>query len=132
VLNSEGQLVYKALNKTDSSQRTVRIIIPRLLQLLNRIDKNAEWVVDDNEKRLYDQVNRICSKAGLPPVGIHGLRHSFASLAYHLGWKELSTMQMGGWSNSKIVHEIYTHNADLESDVQSMVSYYDDLDASRE
>ena len=132
VLNSDGQLVYKELNKTDASQRTVRIIIPRLLQLLKRIDKNSEWVVDEREKRLYDQVNRICSKAGLPPVGIHGLRHSFASLAYHLGWKELSTMQMGGFFNDTATTEIYTHNADLESDVQSMVSYYDDLDASHE
>ncbi len=128
VLNSDGKLVYKELNKTDASQRTVPIIIPRLLTLLRSVKPTAEWVVDDSEKRLYDHVNRICLKAGLPPVGIHGLRHSFASLAYHLGWKELSVMQVGGWANSKIVHEIYTHNADLDSDVQSMSGFYDGLD----
>lgn len=130
VLNSDGELVFKEPNKTAASQRTVPIIIPRLLVLLRSVDPKAEWVIDSNEKRLYDQVNRICAKADLPPVGIHGLRHSFASLAYHLGWKELSTMQVGGWSNSKIVHEIYTHNADLDADVQSMTSFYEDLDSA--
>ena len=124
VLNSEGTLVYKELNKTDASSRVIDVVIDRLDELLKAVDPKAEWVVDDSEKRLYDHVNRICSKAGLPPVGIHGLRHSFASLAYHLGWKELSTMQMGGWSNSTVVSEIYTHNADLESDVKKMSDFY--------
>ena len=124
VLNSDGTLIYKELNKTDASSRDVKIVIPRLKVLLHHIDKNAEWIVDDSEKRIYDHVNRICKKAGLPPVGIHGLRHSFASLSYHLGMKEMTTMQIGGWKNSKIVHEIYTHNADLEADLQTMKDFY--------
>ncbi len=124
VLNSEGQLVYKELNKTDASNRVVDVVIDRLDELLKAVDPKTEWVVDASEKRIYDHVNRICAKAGLPPVGIHGLRHSFASLAYHLGWKQMSTMQMGGWSNSTVVSEIYTHNADLASDVKKMVDFY--------
>lgn len=124
VLNSQGQLTFKELNKTDASQRDVPIVIPRLLELLKRVDPNQPWVYSGSPHSLYFQVNRACERAGVPKVGVHGLRHSFASLAYHLGWKEMSTMQVGGWSNSRIVHEIYTHNADLQKDVKTMKDYY--------
>lgn len=124
VLNSDGLLEYKALNKTERSRRDVPIMIPRLEELLKKVDKKQEWVVDSNQKRIYDQINRICSAHGLPRVGVHGLRHSFASLAYHIGNKELSVMQIGGWSDSSVVRDIYTHNADLEADVKAMQEFY--------
>lgn len=124
VLNSDGLLVYKHLNKTDKSRRDIRIIIPRLEELLKAIPKTQEWVVDSSEKHLYDKINRICAAHDLPPVGVHGLRHSFASLGYHLGWKEMSVMQYGGWSDSQVVRDIYTHNADLDTDADTMEEFY--------
>lgn len=124
VLNSEGKLVYKELNKTEGSRRDVPIVIPRLKLLLAGIGNGDEYLVQDETHRLYKQINRICKSADLPEVGVHGLRHSFASLAYHLGWKELSTMTVGGWSNSRIVHTIYTHNADLDADIQTMKNHF--------
>lgn len=122
VLNEYNQLVYKELNKTAKSRRDVPVVIPRLTELLQNVPQ-AEFLYDDGW-HLYDKINSVCRKAGLPEVGVHGLRHSFASLAYHLGWKELSTMQVGGWSNSRIVHEIYTHNADLTDDVERMREHF--------
>ena len=122
VLNSDNILVYKELNKTDGSRRDVPVVIPRLTELLQNVPQ-AEFIYDGNRK-LYFQINKVCRDAGLPEVGVHGLRHSFASLAYHLGWKELSTMQVGGWSSSRIVHEIYTHNADLYTDVEKMREHF--------
>ena len=76
---------------------------------------------------MYDHINSACKKVGLPKVGVHGLRHTFASLAYHLDWKKLSTMSQGGWSSSRIVDEVYTHNADLDADVERMRKFYEDL-----
>lgn len=128
VLNSEGSLVYKALNKTDNSRRDVPIVIPRLKELLVGLDlKGSGYILDDYFNKLYFQINKVCRDAGLPEVGVHGLRHSFASLAYHLGWTELSTMQVGGWSNSKVVREIYTHNSDLERDIKTMKEHYNTI-----
>ena len=124
VLNSDGLLVYKELNKTERSRREVPFMIPRLEELLRVIPKTQEWLVDSGEKHLYDKINKICRANGLPEVGVHGLRHSFASLAYHLGMKELTVMQVGGWSDSSIVRDIYTHNADLEADVKTMQEFY--------
>lgn len=126
VLNNEGELIFKENNKTEKSRRDIPIVIPRLKVLLEEALPNAsEYVYDDGRNKLYFQVNRICEKAGLPPVGVHGLRHSFASLAYHLGWKELSTVEVGGWKNSGIVRDIYTHNADLEKDIETMRGFYE-------
>lgn len=125
VLNRAGKLEYKQLNKTEVSRRDVPILIPRLKTLLSTIDMSAEFIYDVHHGTLYRRVNSTCKKLGFPEVGVHGLRHSFASLAYHLDWKEMSTMQVGGWKNSKIVHAIYTHNADLEEDIQRMKRHYE-------
>lgn len=124
VLNASSELVYKPLGKTSASLRTAPILIPRLTELLTPDVMALEYVADTYEKRLYDQIKRVCKAAGLPNVGVHGLRHSFASLAYHLDWTQKSTMTVGGWTNSRVVDEIYTHNADLDRDIKKMKRYY--------
>lgn len=124
VLDENSAVVYKEINKTDASWREIPIVIPRLTELLTPQVMKQEWVADYSEKRLYDKINAVCKKSNLPLVGVHGLRHSFASLAYHLGWTKLSTMKVGGWTNSRIVDEIYTHNADLDRDIKKMKRYY--------
>lgn len=125
VLDEHQKLVYKELNKTEASFRTIPIVIPRLRELLTPEVMSQEYICDTFEKRLYDHINAICKKADLPKVGVHGLRHSFASLAFHLGWTKLSTQKIGGWANSRIVEEIYTHNADLDRDIATMRDYYE-------
>lgn len=116
--------VRTELNKNDTSRRDVPIIISRLAELLKRVDEEDEYIIGTRQKNLYREINAICRDAGLPEPGLHGLRHSFASLAYHLGWKKLSTQQIGGWKNSKVLDQIYTHNADLESDLENMREYF--------
>ena len=131
VYNDKGEFVQKTTNKNASSQRTVHIVIPRLATLLTG---KEGLLVATKPNTTYVQVNRICEAAKLPKVGVHGLRHSFASLAYHLGWSEATTMREGGWSNTKTVHEIYTHLAaqDLSSDVQKMKDFYSAQQKSNE
>ena len=123
VYNDKGEFVSKPENKTAQSQRTVHIVIPRLHDLL--IGREG-LLVTTKPNTSYVQINRVCEEAGLPKVGVHGLRHSFASLAYHLGWSEATTMREGGWSNTKVVHEIYTHLAaqDANADIEKMKAFY--------
>lgn len=75
---------------------------------------------------LWRKSNDVCEANGLPKVGVHGLRHSFASLAYSLGFKEEECMRIGGWSDYRIMHEIYTHLAarDLAARVKEMENFY--------
>lgn len=124
VYNDKGEFVAKPENKTAASRRVVHIVIPRLHDLL----KDREGLlVTTKPNTSYVQINRVCEEANLPKVGVHGLRHSFASLAYHLGWSEATTMREGGWSNTKVVHEIYTHLAskDANEDIQRMKKFYE-------
>lgn len=123
VIGEGNKLVDKDDNKTDQSTRTVHIVIPRLAELLK--GKQGR-LITTNPTTLYGAVNQLCKKHSLPEIGVHGLRHSFASLAYHLKWSEATTMREGGWNNPKIVHEIYTHLAaqDANEDIQRMKDFY--------
>lgn len=110
VLDSDNQLVAKKTNKNRSSSRSVPIIEP-LYKALQQEDKNGEYVVSLTTNYVYQAVNEMCEKLGLPKVGLHGLRHSFASLAYSLGMPEKITMEIGGWSDDGTMKRIYTHIA---------------------
>lgn len=116
VQDESHHFVSKATNKTAKSRRTIPIMIPELLVLLASTPQNARHglVLDCKPHNIANRINAACRRAGLPEVGTHGLRHSFASLAYHLGMSELETMEMGGWSNTQTMHGIYTHLAAVD------------------
>ena len=110
VLDDEGILVQKSTNKNKSSRRDVPIMIPRLIEAINE-NKSGEMVVSCHPNTVYEHINRICARNKLPEVGIHGLRHSFASLCYHLQVPEAVVQSLGGWSDYATVRKIYTHLA---------------------
>lgn len=106
----EDGMVHKKQNKTASSTRTVPII-PPLLDALRAAERKCEYVVPYNGSWIYQRINEICAENSLPKVGVHGLRHSFASLAYHLQIPEKIAMEIGGWSDDGTMRKIYTHLA---------------------
>lgn len=124
MVRGEAGYVVKELNKTDLSRRDVPVMIPRVREL--------PLPVVQRDTTLNRHLARICEGAGLPVVTLHGLRHSFASLAYHLRWTEKTTMRLGGWSTPDVVHEIYTHLAhqDVDEDVEKMRAFYDAVSKS--
>lgn len=126
VIRVRGAVVYaegyvrKELNKTDTSRRDVPVMIPRLLDLIDELP--ITW----RDVTLNRHLEKICVENGLPVITLHGLRHSFASLAYHLKWTEKTTMRLGGWSTPEVVHDVYTHLADkdVSEDVEKMRQFY--------
>ena len=110
VMGNQGE-VYKATNKNSSSARTIPIMIPALKSAVESVEKKAGFIMTCHTNYLCEQINRACRGAGVPEVGTHGLRHSFASLAYHLGMSEIETMELGGWSDASTMRKIYTHLA---------------------
>ena len=123
VVGVGNKLIDKDTNKTTSSYRDVHIVISRINDL---ITYQTGRLVRTNPTTLYGSINALCRENNLPEVGVHGLRHSFASLAYHLKWSEATTMREGGWSDPSVVHNIYTHlaNADSDADIKAMRNYY--------
>ena len=130
VVGTGNKLVDKDTNKTHSSTRTVHIAIPRLNELLKG---KTGRLITTNPTTLYGSINDLCRSVSLPEVGVHGLRHSFASLAYHLKWSEVTTMREGGWSNTDTVHRIYTHLAsqDANADIKRMQDFYGSKNGSK-
>ena len=123
VIGLNNKLTDKQTNKNQTSTRDVHIVIPRLNELIRGKEGR---LITTNPTTLYGLINGLCEKHGLPQVGVHGLRHSFASLAYHLNWSEATTMREGGWSNPDTVHRIYTHlaNADANADIERMKQFF--------
>ena len=112
VPGEDGKLVEKASNKTFSSTRTVPILIPRLAELIEKAPEGH--IAHACPETTFRRINRVCERAGLPRVGIHGLRHTFASLCYHCGVPELEAMRLGGWSDLTTMRKIYTHLAEKD------------------
>ena len=127
VFDENEKLVYKETNKNETSQRTVPILIPRICDLTSGVqDSREQRIVTCNPNTLRQQINAVCRRAGLPEVGMHGLRHSFASLAYHLGMPERIAMEIGGWKDNQTMHRIYTHIAqqDIAERAEQMRAFY--------
>ncbi len=114
VPDKDNKLVHKESNKNRASRRSIPILIERLREVVDESDQSSEYVCTVRSSTLFNAFNRVCEKNGLPKVGIHGLRHSFASVAYSLGQPEEVTMRLGGWSDYGTMRKIYTHLAEKD------------------
>lgn len=126
VLDSQNKLTKKKQGKNVTSSRNVPILIPSLKEALERERKPSGPVMDITQDRLRENVHRVCIRNGLTDVSIHGLRHSFASLAYHLRMPEKIAMEIGGWSDPGTMNRIYTHIAksDITRYQTEMATFY--------
>ena len=122
VEDASGKLVVKETTKTEKSTRRIRIFIPRLLEVLPKEGRAVTVSIYYSTQRIHE----LCKKAGLPEVGLHDLRRTYASLAYHLGIGDMEIMLTGGWSNLQTVRKIYTKvsEEDLLRSTSKMESFY--------
>ena len=123
VVGSNHQLVSKETNKNITSTRTVNIVIPRLNDV---IEGKKGQLITGNPNSLWRQINRVCKDNGLPQVGVHGLRHSYISLCFHLGWDMQTVMYQGGYANIQTINDVYRHLAaqDANADIKRMKDFF--------
>ena len=125
VYDEHNKLVEKKENKTVDSRREVPVFIPRLLTLVDAAPDGKLYTKSPNN--LTRPLNTILKKNNLPEVGLHGLRHTFVSLCYHLQIPTLVTKKWGGYSKkSTVVETIYTHlsKKDEEQSLVKMQDFY--------
>ncbi len=103
--------VDKETNKNATSTRTVPIMIPQLKTALEAVENKTGRVVTIFHTSLNRDVQRACDKAKVTKVSFHGLRHSFASLCFHLHIPMEQIQTWGGWSNDATLKKIYIHLA---------------------
>lgn len=112
VPGADHRLVVKNTTKNKSSARTVPVFVSRLKELVE--ERPDGRLIKTDPDRLNKHLRKICQNNDLPVVTLHGLRHSFASLCYHLKISELQCMELGGWSDLTTMRKIYTHVADSD------------------
>lgn len=124
-VRGESGMSVKAQNKTDKSRRPVPII-PPLFDALSAAPRENDFIVTAAPSTLFKYINLVCRENGLPEVGLHGLRHSFASIAYHMGIPEMIAAEIGGWKDLGTMHKIYTHLAekDITKRAQDFTNYF--------
>lgn len=108
VRDRNNKLVRKETNKNSTSRRAVPIIDP-LYEALNAVEVKKGRVVPQHPGTMRCRINKACQEAGVPQVGCHGLRHSFASLCHILNIPPQVAMEIGGWSDRATMDRIYTH-----------------------
>ena len=116
VMDDHFHLVQKEANKNTTSNRPVPIMIPELHDALVAVQDKTCLVVECYPNSIWDRINSICEKNGLPKVGVHGLRRSFVSLGFHLGVPEEIIMQIGGWNDYATMRKHYKRLA--QSDIK--------------
>lgn len=108
VPDKDHKMVSKKTNKNSTSRRDVPIIEP-LYEALSAVENKAGRVVPEHPATMLSRINKACRDAGVPEVGCHGLRHSFASLCHILHVPAAVAMEIGGWSDRATMDRIYTH-----------------------
>lgn len=128
VKDERGVVVRKDANKNTTSNRDVPILMPQLAAALQAAPphKPEDPVVTYSARGLLARVNTVCRHCSLPEVGMHGLRHSFASLAYHLNVPYKVTMQIAGWKDDATMRRIYTHvgQASVTAAASAMTEFF--------
>lgn len=126
VRDEHDKLVLKKRNKTTKSTRTVPIMIPELAEAIERDRKPEGPVLEMGTNWLRQQIHRACRRAGVTDVPLHGLRHTFASLCYHLNIPEEIVMEIGGWDDIMTVRKIYTRLArsDVKRHKQALYDFF--------
>ena len=117
-VKGESGWVRKAETKNLTSRRMIPIIAPLRSALENAPQKEG-YVVTMSDNTIRRKLRDLSKDADIPYVGLHGLRHSFASLAYHLGLSEEATMKIGGWADIQTMRRIYTHISESDINAQS-------------
>lgn len=108
VPNEDHKMIRKDTTKNSTSRRDVPMIDP-LYAALSAVENKSGPVVKVHPATMLAQINRACAGAGVPEVGCHGLRHSFASLCHMLAIPPQVAMEIGGWADRTTMDRIYTH-----------------------
>lgn len=124
VYDENNHLVEKSTNKTEKSTRDVPVFISRLLHLVKEMPDGKLCTASPSS--MTHPLNVVLKNNGLPEVGLHGLRHTFASLCYHLQIPSKVTQRWGGWANASVVDAVYTHLAerDEKESIEKIKGFY--------
>lgn len=104
----KGYVLRDAL-KTEASRRTLECPGYILEKLRAYPGRHEGRIFRFHPNTLYKTMKRICDQHGIDFVGVHGLRHTNASVMLSLGIVDKVAMSRGGWSTDVTMKQIYQH-----------------------
>ena len=128
VRDENSNFVLKPYMKNESSQRTLPLpgyISKKLKEYRPEEDRSGPIFKAQNSSFIYDRLRIICRKNGIPFPGVHGLRHTNASVMLSLGIIDKVAMARGGWSTDYTMKNVYQHL--FQADKQNANELIDDF-----
>lgn len=118
--------------KTEASRRTLNCPNYILAKLdAYQADKNKRtgrvFLISPN--MIYKQLKQVCDQNGIEFVGVHGLRHTNASVMLSLGIIDRVAMARGGWSTDVTMKQVYQHlfQSDKQTSGQKVDSFFESI-----
>lgn len=116
VMGEDGYVLRDEL-KTEASRRTLDCpgyIMEKLKVYTPNHREGRVFTMHPNT--LYKNMKKRCEEHGIDFVGVHGLRHTNATVMLSLGIIDKVAMARGGWSTDITMKQIYQHvfNSDKE------------------
>ena len=123
VRNSNNEMVLKK-TKTYSSTRVLEIPT-YILNKLEVIQKDGEFITQLKGHNLYERFQTILRQNNLPLIRFHDLRHLNASIMLALNIPDKYAMERGGWATNYTMKNVYQQTMEDERKVvDSIVNDY--------
>lgn len=111
VKDKESGYVLRDEMKTAESRRTLSCpgyILSKLNEYAPKSKRKGRiFMMHPNTP--YQTLKDMCERSGLKFVGVHGLRHTNASVMVSLGIMDKYIMAEGGWSTDHTMKKVYQH-----------------------
>lgn len=136
VFDKDDNPVLKKQMKNVSSNRVLDCPA-YILTKLNRYQPKKELrhgtVFKMHNNTIYQTLERVSERIGIPFVGVHGLRHTNASVMLSLGIVDKVAMARGGWSTKDTMERVYQHlfSQDKDAADKAINDYFDALVAKK-
>lgn len=132
VPNEKNEYVLKRTTKTERSRRVLDMpdyLAARLQIIRDASNKQSGRITKMNPNDIYNHFKVLCDRNNIPFVGIHGLRHTNASIMLSIGITTKLAMARGGWSNEATLQNIYQHifSSDKQIADEKMNEYFQAL-----
>lgn len=111
VKDKDSGYVLRDEMKTSESRRTLSCpgyILKKLDEYAPK-SKRSGRIFTMHPNTPYQTLKDMCERSGLKFVGVHGLRHTNASVMVSLGVMDKYIMAEGGWSTDHTMKKVYQH-----------------------
>lgn len=118
-----GGYILREETKTEASRRVLdcpAYIMEKLIALRPAQFKATDRVFHMHPNTIYQSMKRICEREGIDFVGVHGLRHTNASVMLSLGIMDKVAMARGGWATDVTMKQVYQHLFQSDVDIAAM------------